>query len=1086
MNLLSYRLAHVMVGLVASLAMLSTSPAHAQAQTGSVTGTIFSATTGEPLDAVQVVLGDATTGAASYGGLTRPTGRFLILNVPAGQYTLRALLIGYGTEIQIVNVAAGESTSAELRLTSQAISLSEIVVTGVAGATQRTKLPFDVAQLNMRDLPVPTMNAAQAIQGKVAGAVVVSGSGRPGAAPSILLRGVTSLDASGRSQEPLYIVDGVILGSSMADLDALDIMSIEVVKGAAAASLYGSRAANGVVQIRTRRGAEIADDQVTYSFRNEYGTSSLGGTPEFLLTEVHEFALTPDGGQFIDVDGSGCDWLTCSSPQLAGQNAAGLSANEWNTIQDQRWPGQTFDQVQRFFTSNAILQSNISASGRSGMTNFHISGSYLDQEGIIVNTPGFKRGNLRVNVDQAVSDKLTVQTSIFYSKSSQGRPAESSGNTIFDLTRMPAGVDLLAEDPDEPGQLMLSVNPTDSESANPLYELKNYERMQWRARFLGSANVRFAPTDWLKLDSNVSFDRLDNNQERYRAKGYRTINPSSVNTGTLYKFNSRNEALNASVTASTRVNLTDQIINSTQVRYLFENEDYEDHDTNGSEFAVSDVPTLDNTNQDRLSADSYMSTVRSDGYFLITNFDMYDKYVIDALVRNDGSSLFGSDQRRQWYYRIGGAWRMSQEDFFGDLPLIDELKFRYSLGTAGGRPRFAAQYETYNVSGGRISPVNLGNLDLRPEFSKEHEVGLDMAMLDYRTILTLTYAQSTTEDQILQVPQPAYSGFVNQWQNAGTLQSKTWEATLDLRLVDGDDLRWNAKILYDDTKSEIVSLNVPAFTYGVGGQQMGNVFYAREGEKVGTFYGIQAAMGCGHLPGGMSCDGFELNNDGFLVWTGGGGFSSPKWGEDGAVVGGRTLKWGTPFGGFCMDSSTGEETQFCPVGNTMPDYNLGISTTVSYKGLTGYALLSRSAGFDVYNQPLQWGTFKRMTGIYGQDAVAANDKKPIGYYDAWYAVSGLGPSSIFVEDASFTKLREVSLSYRFDRSQLGNIPGMSSFAGVALNLVGRNLFTWTDYRGYDPEVGRTGGDVGSSAVARVDGYTYPNFRTWTAAVEFIF
>ncbi len=1086
MNLLSYRLARLTVGLVAGLALLAASPADAQAQTGSVTGTILSAATGEPLDAVQITLGNVATGETTLGGLTRPTGRFLLLNIPTGQYTLRALLIGYGTATQTVNVTSGETTTTNLRMISQAISLSEIVVTGVVGATQRTKLPFDVAQVNMRDLPVPTMNAAQALQGKVAGVTVVRGSGRPGAAPSILLRGVTSLDASGRSQEPLYIVDGVILGSSLVDLDALDIMSIEIVKGAAAASLYGSRAGNGVIQIRTRRGAEIADDHVTYTFRNEYGRSSLGGTPEFLLTEVHEYALTPDGSQFIDVDGSGCDWLYCSSPQLAGQNAGGLSANEWNTIQDQKWPGQTYDQVQRFFTQNAILQSNISASGRSGRTNFHISASFLDQEGIIINTPGFKRGNLRVNVDQAVSEKLTVQTSIFYSKSSQGRPAESSGNTIFDLTRMPAGVDLLAEDPDEPGELMLSVNPTDAESANPLYELKNYERMQWRARFLGSTNIRYAPTDWLKIDSNVSFDRLDNNRENYRAKGYRTISPSSVNTGTLYKFTSQNEALNASITASTRFNLTDQIINSTQVRYLFENEDYEDHDTSGSEFAVGDVPTLDNTNPDRLSAGSYVSTVRSDGYFLITNFDMYDKYIVDALIRNDGSSLFGDEARRQWYYRVAGAWRISQEDFFENVPFIDDLKFRYSLGTAGGRPRFSAQYETYSVSGGRISPVNLGNRSLKPEFSKEHEAGLDMAMLDYRAILTLTYAQSTTEDQILQVPQPAYSGFQSQWQNAGTIQSKTWEATLDLRLVDRPDFSWRAKILYDATKSEITSLSVPAFTYGVGGQAMGNVFYAREGEKVGTFYGIQAAMSCAHLPAAMSCDGFEVNNDGFLVWTGGGGFANPQWGVDGAVVGGKTLKWGTPFGGFCIDRSTGEETQFCEVGNTMPDYNFGISTTMSFKGLTAYALLSRSAGFDVYNQPLQWGTFKRMTGIFGQDNVPDADKKPIGYYDAWYAVSGLGPSSIFVEDASFTKLREVSLSYRFNPSQLGVIPGMGQFAGLALSLVGRNLFTWTDYRGYDPEVGKTGGDTGSSAIARVDGYTYPNFRTWTAAIEFIF
>jgi hypothetical protein len=161
---------------------------------------------------------------------------------------------------------------------------------------------------------------------------------------------------------------------------------------------------------------------------------------------------------------------------------------------------------------------------------------------------------------------------------------------------------------------------------------------------------------------------------------------------------------------------------------------------------------------------------------------------------------------------------------------------------------------------------------------------------------------------------------------------------------------------------------------------------------------------------------------------------------------------------------------------------------MTFKGLSLYALLSRSAGFSVYNQPLQWGFFKRMTGYYDQEADApASEKKPLGYYDAWYsATGGLGPSSQFVEDGTFTKLREVSLNYRLPADWIASVPGLDRFSSIGMTLVGRNLFTWTDYRGYDPEVGKTGGDTGSAAIARVDGYTYPNFRTWTASLEFIF
>jgi TonB-linked SusC/RagA family outer membrane protein len=1074
------RLSGRFVSMLASVAVASFAGVPAGAQTGSVTGTVLNASTGQPLDAVQVSLvAEGTEGAegARLGSLSQATGRFFFGSVPVGRYILRAELLGFRSVAQVVDVPTGQAVVADLRLSPQAISLSEIVVTGVAGATQRTKLPFDVAQVRSADLPVPGMNATQSLQGKVAGATVVMGSGRPGSAPSILLRGVNSLNASGRDQEPLYIVDGVILGAGMVDLDALDIQSIEVVKGAAAASLYGSRAGAGVIQIRTRRGAGVADDQVRYTLRNEYGGSRLAHVPERLLAKKHRFQTSQ--GRFVDLDGSLCDWLECSQPMETG-------ADPWHTYNDQEWPGRTFDQVSRFFTGARVLQSNVSAEGRVGRTNFLVSASHMDQEGILRFTPGFRRDNFRLNVDQALTDRLTVQTSTMYSSSSQGRPSETSGNTLFDLTRVPAGVDLLALD--ENGELRPLINPTDSESLNPLYTLKNTEEVERRRRFLGGVNLHYSPAGWLTIDADVSFDRLDTDWEVLLRDPQRCQGECPTgDEGTVHKLRSRNEAMSSGLTASTRWNLSPRIRNSSMIRYLYENEDYEASNTSGYDFAAARAPTFSSADPRHVSSGTYFQTVRAVGYFFITNFDLHDRYVVDALIRNDGSSLFGSDRRRQWYYRLGGAWRLGKEEFF-DVPRVDELKLRYSLGTAGGRPSFPARYEIYSTAGGRISGVSLGNLDLKPEFATEQEVGFDLAVLNYRAILSLTYARSSTRDQILPVPQPSYTGFWIQWRNAGTIESKTWEATLGLRLLERPDLDWSVKALFDRTRSRISELRVPPFVYGVGGLNMENVFYARKGEKVGTLYGGIVARGCADLPAGVPCDGFQVNDDGLLVWTGGGGFSDPQWGTDGPVVGEYAVKWGTPFAGVCSDASTGEESWYCRVGNTMPDYNAGLSTTVTWKGLTAYVLLSRSAGFDVYNQPLQWGFLKRMTGYYDQDANAPEgEKKPLGYYDAWYsATGGLAPSNLFVEDGGFTKLREVSLGYRWSPPSIRGLPGLGRFSSVGLAVTGRNLFTWTSYRGYDPEVGKTGGDTGSSAIARVDGYTYPNFRTWTAAIEVIF
>jgi TonB-linked SusC/RagA family outer membrane protein len=908
----------------------------------------------------------------------------------------------------------------------------------------------------------------------------------------MLLRGVTSLNATGRSQEPLYIVDGVILGDELVDLDALDIQSVEIVKGAAAASLYGSRAANGVVQIRTKRGAAMANDQIRYTVRSEYGRSALASVPDQLLTQSHEYALSADGLRFITTEGDECEWLRCGGrPSLAGNASwreAGETASQWNSVQSMPWPGQTYDQVERFFESGAFLQNYISAEGRTGATNFHVSVSNMQEDGIMPGRPGFDRTNLRVNVDQAMNEQIQVQASAFYSKSTQGAFPETAGNPMFQLTRMPAGVDLTSEDPFEPGELVLNVDIANQEQPNPLYEMLNRQFSEDRTRFLGSLNVRYSPLSWMDVDFNGSFDRADRDEEDYRPKGYRTINPSATtNDGNLSKFRQFDEALNASVTATVRRTFADNINNTTQFRYLYEDAYRASSDVGGYEFAVGDVPTIDNLNADNISGGSFERTIRADGYFALTEFDFFDKYIVHGLVRNDGSSLFGEDQRRQWYYRGSAAWRVSQEPFF-NVPGIEELKLRYSLGTAGGRPNFQAQYETYSVGGGRVTPVTLGNRNLKPEFQIEHEGGIDAALFNNRVSVGLTYAQSETRDQILPVPLPSFAGFGTQWQNAGTVESKTYEATLDLRLVDRPNFSWSTRLLFDRTTSEISEMNRPAFQYGVGGQGLGSVFYAREGERIGTFYGRQAATSCAHLPVGVSCDGFAVNDDGLLVWVGAGGLASQDWGAASDVtVRGAPLLWGTAFIGECTDPD-GERTTFCPVGNSIPDYTFNVSQTMRLFGLNVYALVSHVSGFDVYNQPLQWAVFAQYSGIMDQAGVAADQQKPYGYYTTglYQNLGGLAPSSVFIEDATFTKLREVSLSYRFNADQLSGIAGLNRIGGLGLSLTGRNLLTFTDYRGFDPEVGKSGGNTGSSAVARVEGYQYPNFRTWTAALELIF
>jgi TonB-linked SusC/RagA family outer membrane protein len=1056
---------------------------HAQA-TGSVRGAVTELGTERPLQGVQVFVE-----GTSVGTLTDQNGRFLLVNVPAGAQTVRATLIGFAQAERPVEVVAGQTAALSIRLESQAIAMQEIVVTGVSGATIQAKVPFAVSQVSAEDIQVPPPSAASVIQGKVAGATVVSGSGRPGSAPSILLRGAKSIDASGRSQEPLYIVDGVILGGELVDVNALDIESVEVIKGAAAASLYGSRAANGVVQIRTKRGAGVGDDNVRYTARSEFGTSSLPG--QFWLTQSHVYAL--DGDKFIERGtGKRCDYLNCTRALVeAGQTAAaGQSPNAWNTYQNVAWPGQTFNQVDRFFTGGDFMSNYLSVSGRSGATNYHVSYNNLDDPGVMIGHGGLDRHNFRVNLDQTVRENISISASAFYSLVDED-PREGE---LFDLTRMQAGIDLTACENDttksclnDPQNLLLKVDPQNTESPNPLYDMLLVDTRRARDRFLGSVDARWAPISWLNVDGNVSYDRFDRTDQTTFPKGFRTINPSTgVNNGAISRFQRMNEAFNASITGTTSFDLGENVSNRTQFRYLYEEQNRQDTRLSGFEFTVADLPQFSNLNQDNLNAGSSNRSILADGYYAITNFDIFDRYIIDALIRNDGSSLFGSDERRQWYYRLAGAWRMSEEAWF-NFPAVDELKLRYAYGTAGNRPRFSAQYETYSVSDGRIIPITLGNQQLKPEFSREQEAGIDASLLGGRLVAGLTYANTVTEDQILEVPLPAYTGYRSQWRNAGTLESNTYEASLDARLMQTDNFLWSARVLFDRTRSTITELNVPPFTYGIDQQGLSTNFYAREGEELGTFYGVKFARSCADLPSGVSCDAFAVNDEGYLVWVGSGGLAANNWGADSDVlVRGASVKWGTPFAGECTDGRTGEATLFCALGNSMPDYKVSFSSSASLGGFSLYGLIDSEQGFDVYNMPLQWATFRRTAGLCDQAGIPLDQAKPIGYCDALYGVSGLQPSTEFIEDGSYVKLREMAIRYALTGDNLARLPGISQFSGITLSVTGRNLYTWTDYRGYDPEVGKGGGDVGSAALARVEGYNYPNFRTWILGVELNF
>lgn len=1054
---------------------------HASAQqTGTVTGTVSDVATGQTLESALVRLNDNEAGI-----LTNQAGRYLMVGVPAGTHQLNFLIVGYGEESLQVTVVAGETTVLNAELAAQAIRMQDLVVTGVARATPRVKLPFTVEKLDIADVPVPAVSAESFLVGKVPGVKVVRGSGQPGETGDILLRGATSID---QSQAPLVIVDGVISNTAFDDIATLDIESIEVVKGAAGASLYGSRAANGVIQIRTKRGTGFGGrDYNRIVTNNEYGQDRIYG--DVSLSQNHPWAL--DGsGNLVDVRGQSIPDILdpeANNPALNGESV-------FTSFQDGQWPSSlpNYDQLDRIFSPGTFLTNSVATEGRNGATNYRASFERRRQVGILPDfNDGFGRKGFRVNVDHEVRDNLVVSLSSAYSQ----RDQQDMGDTPwYELTFMPPYVDLLARDtstiglPFCPANGCLYVHPdpfNEGTVDNPLYNLELYDYRDKRQSVTASANVRWTPFAWMDLEGVFGMDRNSLGETNRVPAGLQSIN-IGTEPGGLYKYQNHDQDINAEATLSVNKAFGD-FATRTRVRYSQESSSYESFNASGEDFIASDIPRLNNLDQDSYSASSFLSDVVSENYFLISALDYQGKYIVDGVIRRDGSSLFGENERWATYGRGSVAWRLAQESWW-PIDQINEFKLRYSIGTAGTRPRFHAQYETYSVTGGTITPVTLGNKELKPQTSTENEYGLDMVLFN-RFNMGLTYANTISNDQLLSVPLPKAGGFSSQWQNAGTLESNTWEYFVETPIVNTENIGWTVRLNFDRTRQEITRLDRPAFR--------SSFFYYRDGEVFGAFYGAKWAATCADLPAGAPCDQFQVNDDGLMVWVGQGGsytngMSGGLWGTDSqGQTGGDVFDWGMPVRMFgeCDTRRPGDMgcTDFLYMGNTTPDFNLSLSSNFRWKGLTWYVLLDGEFGADIYNRTRQWAYRDNRSG--DQDQLGKDDslKKPVAYYQRLYNTNAM--NAWFVEDGSFVKVREMSVRYSLNPDWLDSA-FRGRVTGVDVNLVGRNLFTFTNYRGYDPEVGiddsGTANAGGSNVIGRVDSYGYPNFRTISANIEVIF
>jgi TonB-linked SusC/RagA family outer membrane protein len=1080
----------LLIPAVVLACLLAVSPVASQ-QSGTITGEVSDVVSGQPMESASVMLDDAPRGV-----LTNNAGRYVMSNVPAGSHTLTFKIIGYESLTLEVEVVAGETLERNAELTKGAIRVQELVVTGVARATPRVKVPFTIEKIDVASVPVPALSAESFLVGKVPGIKVVRGGGQPGSTGDIMLRGATSISGG---QAPLIVIDGVISNNSFDDLVTLDLESVEVVKGAAGASLYGSRAANGVIVIRTKRGSGFAgQDYSRIIARNEVGGDQMPG--DIQLSQYHPWKIDPATGKLVDPAGEVIDDFTdpaANNPDLAG-------ANVYESFQDGEWPSDLtlYNHIDRIYTTGRYMSNYAATEGRDGGTNYRASVERSQQGGVLPQwDDGFRRKGFRLNLDHKVRDYLSLSVSSAYNHINR----EDLGvSPFFDLTFMGPYVDLLKRDTATVGEshcpqdgcLIADPDPL-SNQENPLYlfELLDYRDKQ--ENVLTSANVLWTPFSWFDLEGNFGFDK-NAYRERNLSPARPGVGSAPAVGGGLELTQAHTSRINGELTASINKPFG-PMTTRTRMRYLQQNSHYERFWASGSDFVALDVPTLDNFENDSYRAGSETTDVRAEGVYVISMLDYKGKYIADVVRRWDGSSLFGEDERWQAYYRTAFAWRLSLEEWW-PFASINEFKLHWALGTAGRRPDFSAQYETYSVGGGIITPISLGNKNLKPQRSTENEVGVDMVLFN-RVTTGLTYAKTTSEDQIITVPLSKAGGFSSQVQNAGTLDNNTWEFHIEAPVINTRDVGWNLRLNLDRTRQHIAKLDLAPF-------RRGNFFYYREGEVFGAFYGKKWATSCDDLPDGVSCDEFQVNDDGLLVWTGKADYTQGiagdtyLWGttSDATVGENDVFQWGLPIAKWgwnqkdpdkpCSTRRQGEPgcTDFLYMGNTTPDVNVSLVSSFRWKGLAFYALLDGEFGGSIYNRTRQWAYRENRSRDQDQYDKSDELKKPVAYYQLLYNTNDL--SSWFVESGNFVKLREVSIRYSFDPDLVDAL-----FQGrvdqIELNLIGRNLLTFTNYTGYDPEVGYDdpedgNPDGGSNVIGRIDAYQYPNFRTVSASLQFTF
>ncbi|MBU2047272.1 MAG: TonB-dependent receptor, partial [Bacteroidetes bacterium] len=955
----------------------------ALAQDKRITGRVTSREDGLPLPGVSVKVTGTKTGTQ-----TDASGNFSI-SVPVGSKSIEVSYIGFLSQI----ISIGNKTVINVSLENDAKQLSEVVVVGYGEQSKAliTGSQVSIGAQEIKDAPL--LSTEQALQGRAAGVQVTQASGTPGGGISVRIRGLSSLSGS---NQPLYVVDGIPINTgsytqlgaggqltnSLSDINPNDIESLEVLKDAAAAAIYGSRAANGVVLITTKRGK---NETTQINFNSYYGTQSprkkiptLTG-PEY-ITFLNEELKNRFG---LDASAFGLD-----------PNPANAKTTVWQDEIFQTAPQQNYD---------------LSLRGGSDKTKFYVSGNYFNQDGIVIGS-NYKRYSGKVNLDNQVSDKFKVGVSSYFSSSKSDRT--NNDNNIYGVVS--AAILLAPTIPVRNADGTYGKDPLSSID-NPVASALEPTFYATNARLLANTFGEYTIIPSLKFKTTFGIDYLTSKDRRFY--------PTTTNVGA---------GANGSDAEG-----QNQEINFINENILTFNKTFGDHSLTvlgGITFQKSNFESLfgsatgfPGNDIKRLSAGAVKTDASSSGtsYGLVSylsrlNYSYKNKYIVSGSVRIDGSSRFGANKRYGTFPAGSVAWRVTEENFMKNLKSVSNLKLRASYGITGNQEignftslALVAGGANYLQSPG-LSPNQLGNPDLTWENATTLDFGLDLGLFKDRLNFTADYYDKKTDKLLQNRPLVGSSGFLSISKNLGSMDNKGLELALNGDIVRNKNLTWNLGANISIVKNKITKLEGAPFGAGFAS-------WVQEGESVGSFRGYRVV--------GIFQSDAEVA-------------AAPK--QSNATRAGDIQF--ADLNGDGVITSADQEI----IGQGLPKYYGGITTTLNYKGFDFSAFAQYIGGNSIYNNTRAFA--EGMNSIFGQYATILNRWTPTNTNtNLPRAVFGdpntnRRTSTRFLEDGSYLRMKNISLGYSFNKALVSKLKVRS----LRLYVASQNLFTITKYSGFDP------------------------------------